>query len=89
MLPTKENIKWHIENNPFEKWFFSDGERYYQLMSNNFSTNGYFDNKISFINGCQTNCKLKIQECDAPNGYLKYFEESENYELCAFIRDNG
>jgi hypothetical protein len=89
MLPTNANIQWYIENKPFENWFFNDGEDYYQLISNNFSSNGYFDNKISYRNGNKTECKLRIRKCEASDGYMKYFESIEKYEICAFIRDNG
>lgn len=87
ILPIEENIPLWVDNKPLDRWFFNDGENYYKLIPNNFSANEYFDNKMSFIDFNKTECKLKVEKCEAPEGYIKYFEDMEYYEICAFIRD--
>ena len=88
MCLTKNSLQWHMNEKPFEKWFFTDGENFYQLITNDFSSNEHFSNEFCDINGIITKCKLKIKKCEASGDILKYFEDKENYEICGFIMKN-
>lgn len=76
-----------LQDKNIDKWVLSIGFKNYKLKNNTFeSIDNHYSNHLSVKNHYKTMIKLKKDKDITEISNIKFYEDSEEYEICYFLK---